>query len=113
MSQASAHYQLLVRRQGTLDELELKLELTPEAFNRVGQGVLEGGIIEVDRKVDELRAHIQHKIRDIVGIGVKVTLMGPGEVPRSAGGKLRRIVDERSCKPRSPQSAGTFVPPPP
>lgn len=95
VSQASAHYQLVVRRQGTLDELELKLELTPEAFNRVGQGVLEGGIIEIDRKVDELRAHIQHKIRDIVGIGVKVTLMGPGEVPRSAGGKLRRIVDER------------------
>src|SRR5690554_1708697 len=93
--QASAHYQLVVRRVGTLDELELKLELTPESFNRVGQGVLEGGIIEVDRKVDELRAHIQHKIRDIVGIGVKVTLMGPGEVPRSAGGKLRRIVDER------------------
>lgn len=94
--QASAHYQLVISRGGTLDELELKLELTPEAFTSIGQSVLEGGVIAVDRHVDELRRNVQRKLRDVVGIGVKVTLMAPGEVPRSAGGKLRRVLDERN-----------------
>lgn len=100
VKQASAHYQLVVRRQGTLDELELKLELTEQAFNRVGQDVLEGGLLQTNNQVAELRALVQQKIRDVVGIGVKVTLMAPGEVPRSAGGKLRRIVDERRLETR-------------
>jgi len=93
--EASAHYQLVVSRRGTLDELELRLELTHDAFTLIGQEVLEGGVLGADQHVHALRDRIQHRIRDTVGIHVKVTLLAPGTAPRSAGGKLRRILDER------------------
>jgi phenylacetate-CoA ligase len=93
--EASAHYQLVVRRRATLDELELRLELTQDAFNHIGEEVLEGGVLGADQQVHALRDRVQHRIRDTIGINVKVTLLAPGTAPRSAGGKLRRIVDER------------------
>ena len=36
------------------------------------------------------------KIKDNIGISMKVTLVEPGGVPRSEGGKLKRILDLRS-----------------
>jgi phenylacetate-CoA ligase len=93
--EASPHYQLVITRHKTLDRLELKLELTPESFTRLGSEALAGGMIDVDQQVRALVAQIEHRIRDIIGIGVTVTLLAPGAAPRSAGGKLRRVVDER------------------
>lgn len=95
VEQASAHYQLLVSREKTLDALELRLELTQEAFTRFGREVLEGGMLAADKRVRDLCEQISHRIRDTVGIGVKVSLLAPGSAPRSEGGKLRRVVDER------------------
>lgn len=96
VAEASPHYQLVVRRVKKLDELELRLELTDAAFQRVGQAVLDDGTIEVDREVHTLREKIQHRIRETVGINVKLSLLAPGAAPRSEGGKLRRTVDERA-----------------
>ncbi|HET8985709.1 MAG TPA: phenylacetate--CoA ligase, partial [Trueperaceae bacterium] len=93
--EASPHYQLVITRAKTLDKLELKLELTPESFTRLGSEALAGGMIDVDQQVRSLVRQIEHRIREILGIGVTVTLLAPGTAPRSAGGKLRRVVDER------------------
>ena len=93
--EASPHYQLVITRANTLDKLELKLELTQESFTQLGSEALAGGMIGVDQQVRALVAAIEHRIRDTIGIGVKVTLLAPGTAPRSAGGKLRRVVDER------------------
>ena len=95
VEQASAHYQLLITREKTLDAIELRLELTQEAFSRFGREVLEGGMLAADQRVRDLSERIAHRIRDTVGIGVKVRLLAPGSAPRSEGGKLRRVVDER------------------
>ncbi|MEJ2357401.1 MAG: phenylacetate--CoA ligase, partial [Deinococcales bacterium] len=89
IAEASPHYQLVVRRVKTLDELELRLELTEAAFQHIGQGVLDDGTLQVDKDVHALRDRIQHNIRENVGITVKVSLLAPGAAPRSAGGKLR------------------------
>lgn len=94
--EASPHYQLLVTRARTLDELELRLELTDEVFAAIGRSVLEDGSVAVDKRVDALRKHIEHKIKDSLGISVHVSLTAPGTAPRSAGGKLRRVIDERN-----------------
>ncbi len=96
IAEASPHYQLAVRRVKKLDELELRLELTEPAFQRIGQGVLDDGTLQVDKDVHTLRERIQHKLHENVGISIRVSLLAPGSAPRSAGGKLRRIVDERS-----------------
>lgn len=93
--EASPHYQLVVTRERTLDQLELRLELTQEAFERIGREALADGVIQADRAVRELKARVEHLIRETVGVGVTVTLLAPGTAPRSAGGKLRRIQDER------------------
>ena len=93
--QASAHYQLVVSREKTLDALELRLELNQEAFSRFGREVLEGGMLAADQRVRELSRDIEQRIRDTVGIGVMVKLLAPGSAPRSEGGKLRRVVDQR------------------
>jgi len=96
VAEASPHYQLVVRRVKTLDELELRLELTETAFQHVGQGVLDDGTLEVDREVHALREKVQRRIREAVGITVKTSLLAPGSAPRSQGGKLRRTLDERT-----------------
>ncbi len=93
--EASAHYQLVVRRERKLDDIELRLELDQATFARLGITPDEGGALNPEDPVERLAREVQHKVRDTVGIGVKVTLLAPGAAPRSAGGKLRRIVDER------------------
>jgi phenylacetate-CoA ligase len=93
--EVALHYQLVIRREKTLDELELRLELTEEMFHRIGQQTLSREIIEADAFLRELCRRIQGRIKDTVGVTVNVSLLAPGEAPRSAGGKLRRILDER------------------
>ncbi len=86
------HYQLVVSRPKTLDELELKIEFAEEAFRRLG---LDGQDLADDTRSRELCEQIKHKVKDAVGITTKVSLLPPGAAPRSTGGKLRRVVDER------------------
>ncbi|AEB12014.1 phenylacetate--CoA ligase PaaK [Marinithermus hydrothermalis] len=89
------HYQLVITREGTLDEVELKVEVTEAVFRRVGAEVLSDEVVEADHYLNQLRAKVQHKIKDTIGVTMRVTLMAPGTVPRSEGGKLRRVVDRR------------------
>ena len=100
VSEVAMHYQIALSRQGTLDTCELRLELAQDTFyhikQRGGQEVLSEEFVEADQYLRALRNKVQHKIKDTVGINVKVNLLAPGSAPRSAGGKLRRIVDERN-----------------
>ena len=90
------HYQLALYRRGTLDTCELRLELSQDAFYRLGQEVLDEELLETNQYLSDLRGKVQRQIKDTVGVNVKVNLLAPGSAPRSAGGKLRRIVDERN-----------------
>jgi phenylacetate-CoA ligase len=73
-------YQIVLRRPKTLDELELKVELKPSATSIDPQGLAE---------------RIVEKVRQRLGLTMQVSLLAPGQAPRSEGGKLRRILDER------------------
>lgn len=74
------HFQLVVKREGTLDSLHLRVE--PDADH------------QSDRNGDLERA-VADKMRTSLGLGVTVTLEQPGSVPRSEGGKLARTIDNR------------------
>ncbi len=89
------HYQLVVRREGTLDEAVLKVELAEPVFREIAHEVLSDEIVEADHFLCQLRDKVRAKIKDTIGVTMKVALLAPGEAPRSAGGKLRRVVDER------------------
>jgi phenylacetate-CoA ligase len=78
----SANYQLIVDRVNHSDTLEVCVELTPEMFTDTVKGV-EG-------RERELR----EKIRNMLGIGAKVTLVAPKTIKRSEG-KAVRVIDNR------------------
>ena len=94
--EVTPHYQLVVTRVSTLDAVEVKVELTEEVFRRVAQDVIADDVIAVDHAMHTLRGKIESLIRDTLGLGLTVTLVPPGTVPRSEGGKLRRVEDKRS-----------------
>ncbi len=94
--EVTPHYQIVVTRVSTLDEVEVKVELTEEVFRHVAQNVIADDVIAVDHAMHALRNKIEHLIRDTLGLGVTVTLVPPETVPRSEGGKLRRAEDKRN-----------------
>ena len=92
MPELAMHYQLVVSRQETLDELELKIELTENSYREMSLASDEVTSSEV---VKALATQLKHLVKDSVGISLEPTLLAPGAIPRSAGGKLRRTVDNR------------------
>ncbi|MEL7342046.1 MAG: AMP-binding protein, partial [Bacteroidota bacterium] len=74
----SPFYQLIVSREGNLDQVEVRVE------------VQEG----VPQKAEYAQA-LTHKIKQNVGLSMQVSLTDYGEIPRSEGGKLKRIIDRR------------------
>ena len=84
--QLSPNYQLIVTREGNMDEVEVRLEVAG-AFSEILQSA------DAHR---ELHGRLVKKIKDNIGLTMKITLEGPGSIPRSEGGKLKRIVDKRS-----------------
>lgn len=74
----SPFYQLIVRRSRNLDSVEVKVE------------VKEGIPIK-----EEYAQAFAHKIKQNIGLNMQVSLLAYGEIPRSEGGKLSRIVDLR------------------
>ncbi len=89
------HYQIVLTREGTLDEVELKLEVSEPFFHEVGQSMLSDAVVEADHRLFQLREKVARKIKDNVGISVRVSLLNPGSAPRSEGGKLKRVADLR------------------
>lgn len=89
------HYQVIVTRKGTLDEVEVKVELAEGLYRAIAQEVISDEVIEADHRLHNVRNTIQHTIKGTLGLNMKVSLMAPGTVPRSEGGKLRRAVDLR------------------
>lgn len=74
------NYQLVVTREGTMDQLTVRVEV-------------ESG---VDPQDGNLRKEISHRIKNNIGLSASVSLETQGSIPRSEGGKLNRIVDNRN-----------------
>ena len=88
-SQLSPHYQLRVTRERTLDDLEVRIEA--DGLPEPGRGAwpLTPGVTAA------LEARVAARLRGLTGISMRVSVVPPGSLPRSEGGKLRRVVDER------------------
>jgi len=86
-AELSPHYQLVVVRERTLDSLEVRVEVAPDPARPAAS--------VPDAAADELRGRIADRLRSVIGIAARVTLQAPGSLPRSEGGKLRRVIDER------------------
>ncbi len=89
------HYLLEVRREGRLDELVVRVEAKPEAADDA-------------RRRDRNAAALEHDIKAAIGIGVRVRIVSPGALERSAG-KARRVVDHRPVGESAPAPPHTEV----
>ncbi len=83
MGETNPHYLLIVDRNGSLDELEVQVEISEAMFNDKVKG-LEG-----------LEKKIQSKILSNLGISAKIRLVEPNSIPRSEG-KAKRVIDRRN-----------------
>lgn len=82
IEEAEPHYQIIVDRKGTLDEIEIQVEVDEELFS------------DEVKKLELVRRKIRHEIESILGIGVKITLVEPKTIERSLG-KAKRVIDKR------------------
>ena len=82
-------------REGTLDELEVRAEVTETFFRAVGVELLSDEAIAADHTLRAVRDRAAFLIKDTIGCTMQVTLASPGSLPRSEGGKLARVSDTR------------------
>lgn len=87
----SANYQLITTREGTLDEVELKIEIIESLSKN-----LQKTELSKNENLRQTLNRLKQKIKDNVGLSMKVNLVQYGEIPRSTGGKLSRVLDLRS-----------------
>ena len=80
----SGNYQLVLTRDGHLDNLEVRCEIQRE---------LSAGMSETLR--GEIAKELQHHIKTIVGVSTRVTVMHFEGIPRTLVGKAKRVIDER------------------
>jgi phenylacetate-CoA ligase len=76
------NYQIIATRPKYLDELEVKVEATPELFS------------DEMKEMEETENRIAERIKKEIGLRVNVTLVEPETLPRSEG-KAVRVIDKR------------------
>jgi phenylacetate-CoA ligase len=76
------HYVLVVRREGALDTLEVRVE-GGAALAAAGQGAMQA-----------VGARARHRIHEVIGLTADVTVLPPKSIERSVG-KARRVEDLR------------------
>ena len=90
----SPHYKLIVTRERNLDEVEVQVEVSEALSPRMeADSNGTGPAIEADARLLE---RVETLIKESIGCGMRVSLMAPGALPRSEGGKLKRVEDRRS-----------------
>jgi phenylacetate-CoA ligase len=78
--QLSGQYQLVVTREGHLDEVLVRCEVQPAHA-------------EVDRAA--IGAELRHRIKTLVGVSTSVDVGLPDSIERTLVGKARRVIDKR------------------
>ncbi|MCL2742565.1 MAG: phenylacetate--CoA ligase [Planctomycetaceae bacterium] len=79
---AAPHYQILVSRPKTMDEVRVRVEIVPEIFS--------------DKMTDmtQIKQKIEYAIRQATGLSMQVELLPPMTLERFEG-KAKRVIDER------------------
>ena len=83
MENVGPHYQLVVRRRNFMDNLEVKVEL------------LNGDLLENYRALEALQKSVHDRLKSVLGLETRVTLVEPKSLERFQG-KAKRILDLRN-----------------
>lgn len=82
IGQTEPHYLLIVDREGTMDTLEVQVEVSMDTFS------------DEVRRLETLERTIRAAIESTLGVTVKVKLVEPKTIERSEG-KAKRVIDKR------------------
>jgi phenylacetate-CoA ligase len=82
MEEVEPHYQLVVDREGNLDNLTVMVE--------VGEGAFSDEV----KSLQSLERSITKNIKETIGVSAKVRLVEPKTIARSEG-KAVRVIDNR------------------
>lgn len=83
ISGVEPYYLLVVDRKGTMDELEVQVEVSETVFS------------DEVRKLEVLKKKISRELESALGVSVKVRLVEPKSLERSEG-KSKRVIDRRN-----------------
>jgi phenylacetate-CoA ligase len=76
------HYQVLIYREGSLDQLEIQIEVHPSFLP------------DAVRKLQGFQRHVEERLRQELGIRPRVRLVEPRTIPRAPEGG-RKVLDKR------------------
>jgi phenylacetate-CoA ligase len=82
IERAEPHYQIVLFREGSLDQIEIQMEVSPSFFS------------DAVRKLQGFQNHVEERLRQELGIRPRVRLVEPRTIPRDAGGP-HRVIDKR------------------
>jgi phenylacetate-CoA ligase len=74
------HYQIVLTRDGRMDEMEVLVEATPAADGAEARGASA--------------AELAHHIKSLIGVTARINVGEPGTIERSEG-KAKRVIDKR------------------
>ncbi len=83
IGEVEPHYQLIVTREGILDNLEIRVEVSENMFS------------DKISNLEVLENNIKHRIASVLQISAKIKLVEPKTIPRSEG-KSKRVIDNRN-----------------
>ncbi|HCC34494.1 MAG TPA: phenylacetate--CoA ligase, partial [Ruminococcaceae bacterium] len=83
VDQVGPHYQLIVRREGYADTLEVKIEL------------YDSSMLERYRELERLQNNVRARLKSVLGLEAKVSLVEPKTLQRFQG-KAQRVLDLRT-----------------
>jgi phenylacetate-CoA ligase len=89
----SNNYQLIVEKENKLDKVTVAIELQEKMYEELG--------IAVEQEQDthmyllQLRNRLHDRIKNNTGLAMNIFLKDLNTLPKSEGGKLKRIVDKR------------------
>jgi len=76
----TGHYQIVLTREGRMDDVAVHVEARPEFFDPV--------LMAAEAKV------VVARIKDTIGLTTRIVVEPPGGIERSVG-KARRVIDRR------------------
>ena len=89
VEQTLPHYQIVVRREREMDEMEIRIEVTAAVFSdRVGE-------------VERITSRLSHAVESTTGIRARISLVEPQTLQRSEG-KAKRVLDLRPTTSPTP-----------
>jgi phenylacetate-CoA ligase len=89
----SNNYQLIIEKENKLDKVTVAIELNEYLYNEYSN-TIENTQQDNDH-LRKIKARLEESIKDNIGLTMNVILKDFNSLPKSEGGKLKRVIDKR------------------